>query len=170
MSPTARTPPAPTEIVEITPTFGWTRAQGRRLGLELSIGGRFASVAAAALVQHRLWRDAGRAGGLRQPLHRPDHRPESACFVTQWGVDPIWRSGVIDSPSPTVERVPLRLLGGPIPAERSPEFVPDEERQLPSPFPALTNLELPESGGTLVNVAAHPVCYDPKRQLYYCAS
>ena len=164
--PNGSQPPAP-RIVEITPTFGWSRS--KRDGRVVS----FRSGGGLRIWMERPWFSSGfgemlgvlvaSAGTSTEQIIGPQ-----AKFVTQWGVDPIWRSGAINSSSPPVTAFPMRLVGGPIPSDRSPEFVPDEERDLPNPFKRLTNLELPESGGIHVDVAAHPVCYYPKRKLYYC--
>lgn len=164
--PNGSPPPAP-EIVEITPTFGWSRVKRGDWVLSYRSGGGL------RVWMRRPWFSSG-FGEMLGVLVASDSLSieqitgPKARFVTQWGIDPIWRSGTIGSPSPSVSAFPMRLLGGPIPADRSPEFVPDEERDLPSSFPFLADLELPESGGTLVDVAAHPVSYDPKRELYYC--
>ncbi|MBE0585684.1 MAG: hypothetical protein IH612_18230 [Desulfofustis sp.] len=98
---------------------------------------------------------------------RSDLTDKLAKYVSQWGADPIWRSGSIAAPSPPVPAFSQRIMGGPIPEDRSPEFVPEEERDLPAPFPSVTNLIVPESQGTRVNVVPHGVIFDAKRNLYY---
>ena len=164
--PNGTPPPAP-EIVEITPTFGWTRAKYRSWVSSYRSGGGL------RVWLRRPWFSSGFGEMLgvlvaSDTLSAEQITGPKGRYVTQWGVDPIWRSGTIGSPSPALSAFPLRLLGGPIPADRSPEFVPDEERDLPSPFPLLADVELPESGGTRVDVAAHPVSYDPQSELYFC--
>jgi hypothetical protein len=164
--PNSSPPPAP-EIVEITPTFGWTRAKHSQGVSSFRSGGGL------RVWLRRPWFSTGFGEMLgvlvaSKDMTVADITGPKARFVTQWGVDPIWRSGTISSPSPKLNAFPLRLTGGPIPADRSPEFVPDEERELENPFRRLNELDLPESEGTQVDVAAHPVSYDPIRKLYYC--
>jgi hypothetical protein len=164
--PNAAVPPAP-EIVELVPTFGWTRSKTTN-GMS-----SFRSGGGLRVWLRRPWYTSGfgemlgvlvaRPGATRQQITGP-----LAKFVTQWGADPIWRSGSIAAASPPLTAFPNRITGGPIPAGRSPAFVPDEERGLPNPLPILANLPLPESGGARVDVAAHPVQFDAERDLYYC--
>jgi len=163
--PNGSPPPAP-EIAEIAPTFGWSRVKRGDWAAS------FRSGSGLRVWLRRPWFSTGFGEMLgvlvaSTGLSNEQITGSKARFVTQWGVDPIWRSGTIGTPSPSVSAFPMRLSGGPIPADRSPDFVPAEERDLPNPFPILTDLELPESGGTHVDVAAHPVSYDPKRELYF---
>lgn len=164
--PNASAPPPP-EIVEITPTFGWNRTSSRNRVSSFRSGGGL------RVWLKRPWFTTGfgemlgvivaRTGATKQQITGPQVK-----YVTQWGADPIWRSGRINSASPPVTAFPDRIMGGPIPPARSPDFVPAEEHELVSPFPRTTNLELPESGGTRVDVVPHPVNYDRDRDQYYC--
>ena len=167
--PNSAPPPAP-DVLYVIPTFGWTR---RKVGEE-----------------ERSWRDGG---GLRVYLNRPwfvsGHNemlavvtpPDNATtadidgplkpFVTQWGTDPIWASTNIKTPSPGLSAFPMALKAGPIDPAKLPDFVPDEEADLPSgPFPLsnLPNPTLPDTSPLRVNVAPHAVGYDEERQVWYC--
>ena len=178
--PNSAPPPAP-EVLYVIPTFGWTR---RKSGKSRSS-----------------WRDGG---GLRVYLNRPwfvsGHNemlavvlpPDNATsakideelksFVTQWGTDPIWSSTNIATPSPGLGAFPLAVKQGPLDPARLPQFVPEEEADLPAgPFQldGLVNPTRPGvgSGGssplptpipTRLNVAPHLVGYDTDRKLWFC--
>lgn len=167
--PNSAPPPAP-EILYVIPTFGWTR---------WGISGT-----------RRSWRDGG---GLRVYLNRPwfvsGHNemlavvlpPDNAtraqidkqlkAFVTQWGTDPIWAGTNIKTPAPALGSFPLAQKSGPLPAANMPDFVPDEEADLPAgafPLSGLVNPTLPTGSKLRVNVAPHMVGYDPDRKLWYC--
>ncbi|WP_299406932.1 hypothetical protein [uncultured Roseobacter sp.] len=164
--PNASSPPPP-EIVEVTPTFGWTRTtNGSRTssfrsggGLRVWLKRPWFATGFGEMLGVVIANSSSTKGQITGPLLK---------YVTQWGIDPIWRSGTINSASPPAGAFPDRLVGGPIPIDRSPQFVPDEERELVPAFAQLKNLFLPESGGARVDVVPHPVNYDPGRGLYYC--
>jgi hypothetical protein len=160
-------PPPPPEIVEVTPTFGWHRA---------SVGNRVSSYRSGGGLRvwlKRPWFATGFGEMLgviigREGATKAEITGRLAKFVTQWGADPIWRSGTINGASPPASVFGNRLTGGPIPESRSPVFVPDEERILVPEFEPMQDLVLPESGGAHVDVVPHAVNFDPDRDMYYC--
>ncbi|MEL6680826.1 MAG: hypothetical protein AAFQ51_19145, partial [Pseudomonadota bacterium] len=164
--PNAAIPPAP-EVVEVVPTFGWTRSTGRDRTSSFRSGGGL------RVWLKRPWFETG-FGEMLGVLVAPSEMSKDQVtgpkskYVTQWGMDPIWRAGTITSPSPPLSAFSRRMTGGPIPENRSPAWVPAEERLLPATFTRLEDVFLPESGGTRVDVAAHPVSFDPERDMYYC--
>jgi hypothetical protein len=164
--PNAGVPPAP-DVVEITPTFGWSRSTS---GTTMS---SFRSGGGLRVWLRRPWFASG-FGEMLAVVLAPSNAAAAqvtgplAKHVTHWGADPIWRSGAVMGASPPASAFGNRWRGGAIPASRSPAFVPSDERELPAAPLALEGLILPDAGSVRVDVAPHPVDYDPGRDQYFC--
>jgi hypothetical protein len=171
-------PPPPPKVLYVVPTFGWG---------ESGVAG-----------QARSWR-AG--GGLRVYLDRPWFTtgfPEMLAvvlppgpvfhnwaaygeaqalppYVTQWGADPVWANGRVDTVAPQPDAFPLARWRAPIPFDGT-SFPAEEGTSLPPGDFPVTGLRTPEmletpdvdpaSPGEL-SVAPHAVGYDSERQLWY---
>jgi len=70
-------------------------------------------------------------------------------FVTRWGIDPIWLSGLVHQ-TPTLHHFPAAVA-------RATDLVLEENPPIPA--------DEPRWG---VAVAGHPVAYDCERKLWYC--
>lgn len=160
-------PPPPPQVRYVVPTFGWSRGGS---------GGEKTS-----------WR---RGGGLRVYLDRPwfatghgemlgvvipsADTPLSTiagplkAHVTQWGADPIWLGGRVESAAPALTSFPLRKTGGGIAVPGAGPVFQEEAGDLPLAFD-VEDLPLPGLDPSLrVSVAAHQVGYDEDRKLWYC--
>jgi hypothetical protein len=138
--PSSARPAAP-DIAYVVPTFGWERQESTNLkssvrfgnGLRVYLNRPWWSSGADELLGVVLWPSA---------LPAPDYasREEFKPYFTQWGADPIWKSGDLDA-VPGVGDFPD--------ASQSAE-----------------SLELPNA--MAVDVAGHTVEYDAGRKLWYC--
>lgn len=172
--PSSAPPPTP-QVLYIVPTFGWTRT--------VDDDGTHAS-----------WR---RGGGLRVYLDRPwmvsgygemlavvlppadfagepEDTPASypyKNYVTQWGNDPIWKSGFVPGVAPRRSDFPLARTAPDPAGGWLPEKAPATEAdQPPGPFrvTALRPPDIPFGSTGQVEVAPHDVFYDDDRHLWYC--
>ena len=171
-------PPPPPKLLYVVPTFGWGHSGG---------GGQF-----------RSWRGGG---GIRVYLDRPwfttgftemlgvvlppgpvfhnwaayGEAQALPPFVTQWGADPVWVSGRVQTVAPQPSAFPLAKWRAPITFDGTP-FPADEGSKLPPgdfPVAGLRTPEMletpdvdPASPGELA-VAPHAIGYDAERQLWY---
>ena len=89
-------------------------------------------------------------------------------FVTQWGADPVWRSGPITTVAPSPARFPLRVRGAPVPYA-VPDLDPGEEGTDLPPGPYTVGPYRPHDAPVevAVDLAPHAVGYDPDRRLWY---
>jgi hypothetical protein len=150
--PSSARPSAP-KVLYVLPTFGWeAKTEGAWNFSKRSGGG-------LRVYLDRPWFSSGEGELLGAVLWQcpPPQHPEPSAFatprllrsyVTQWGADPIWSSGLLPSeatPRPEHFRNAVAFRDG---------LTLDELSHLPKP-PA-------------VGVAGHAVAYDPKRQLWFC--
>jgi hypothetical protein len=138
--PSSARPVAP-DVAYVVPTFGWERQESTNVKSSVRFGNGL------RVYLNRPWWSSGvdeLLGVVLWPsgLPAPDYstREEFKPYFTQWGADPIWKSGDLDA-VPAVEAFPD--------ASQSAE-----------------NLQLPN--GMAVDVAGHPVGYDAARRLWYC--
>ncbi|MEM1313800.1 MAG: hypothetical protein AAGI51_04545 [Pseudomonadota bacterium] len=166
--PSSAAPPAP-EILYVVPTFGWSRTtqpDGRRRSFRDGGGLR--------VYLKRPWMASGAAEMLAVVLPRPGTSDALLdgplkTLVTQWGADPVFGPARTQTAAPPRTAFTLRRDSGPLPAGTlAPNVLPEEENDLrPGPFQVegLTAPGLPP--GRTVDIAAHPVRWDPERGLWY---
>ncbi len=138
--------PAAPRVLYIVPTFAWSR-------VDIPGGVRSTRTGGGLRVYlERPWYSSGDGELLGVVLYQPRSAPTLAItalpvdrtrpYVSQWGQDPIWRTGAIST-----------MLG----PEHFPGAVATE-----------ADLSLEEVAPQTVRVAGHEVGYDADRQLWYC--
>lgn len=164
----AARPPAPS-LRYIVPTFGWSRSQSGNEMRSWRGGGGL------RIYLDRPWFASGSNEMLAVCLPRGNSDPQQTSdknFVTQWGADPAWISGKVETVAPAPTDFPLRIRSGNnlaynatpetfAPVNPSPDGadVPDF---IAGPYrPAATPV------GTQVDIVPHAVGYDSERQLWY---
>ena len=151
--PSGARPLAPRPLY-VVPTFGWNRKPGssKRTGGGLRI------------YLERPWFSSGDGELLGVVLAgSPSLAPgdPKTPYVTQRGRDPIWPSEVAVN-LPQLSSFPTALkFASMADTATGPGVIP------PADFPT-SGLSLDELPGVSVSVAAHPVQYDPDRQLWFC--
>lgn len=169
--PNATPPPAP-EVLYVVPTFGWNRRVNEEGGYRA-----FRDGGGLRVYLNRPWMQTGAAemlGVVVPPSNASTGDIEGALkpFVTQWGTDPVWVGGRIQSAAPPRSAFSLRRDAGPLPSGtlgQGIEDFPDEENDLPAgPF-TVDGLRSPDMAGLsqTVSVVPHAVGWDPERQLWY---
>jgi hypothetical protein len=138
--PSSARPTAP-DIAYVVPTFGWERQESTNLKSSVRFGNGL------RVYLNRPWWSSGAdelLGVVLWPSGRPapDYATREALkpYFTQWGADPIWKSGDLAA-------------------------VPDVS-DFPDAAQSAQHLELPT--GTTVDVAGHIAQYDAGRKLWYC--
>ena len=139
--PSSARPLAP-DIAYVVPTFGWDRQVSTNTKTEVRQGNGL------RVYLRRPWYSSGPdellgvvlwPGAAGPPTDQ--QREANKAVITQWGLDPIWATGVLTA----------------IPAIKS----------FPAAVRSCANLTLQETPQT-VDVAGHAVGYDQDRQLWYC--
>ena len=137
--------PLAASVAYVLPTFGWQRQTDTNLKRSVRFGGGL------RVYLHRPWFSSGadellgvalwsRQNGTLDDASRDKFKP----FITQWGMDPIWRTG----------NLPGNLLGMP----QNDNFADDTSTDF-----AMTLEELPGR----IDVVGFPVEFDKSRGLWY---
>ena len=139
--PSSARPAAP-DILYVTPTFGWERQETTNVKTEIREGNGL------RIYLNRPWYSSGEGELLgvvlwpgAQPAPGDTARDQYKTWFTQWGLDPIWGTDGLED-VPTTGDFPLAAS-------------------------LSQNLTL-EGTTLLVDVAGHPVGFDPDRRLWYC--
>lgn len=166
-------PPPPPSVVQVVPTFGWSRQFGGT-GSQTSWRGG----GGLRIYLDRPWFASGYNEMLAVVLPLERDRPAAddgprPAPVTQWGADPIWvspRRGKLSGMAPELSDFPLAVWSSPLPdTGLDPEHYPAEEREMPTgPDGRLevSPLWLPE-GGRQVQIAPHAAAFDEARGLWF---
>jgi hypothetical protein len=139
--PSSARPSAP-DVQYVIPVFGSEKQESTNIrtvirqgnGVRVYLGRSWYSSGESELLGVLLW-------NLQQTLDTPS-REKYKNYITQWGMDPIWKTEFLEN-SPTTSDLPLAVA------------------QSQSPL-SLEGTDLH------VDVAGHCVFYDPQRQLWYC--
>jgi hypothetical protein len=139
--PSSARPLAP-DVLCVLPTYGWERQESTNVKTDVRLG------SGLRVYLNRPWYSSGEGEllgvvlwpGSQAPPDDPLREADKEIF-TQWGLDPIWQAG-------SLAVVPG--IGDLSAATRS-----------------ATDLTIQESAQT-VDVAGHPVAFDPDRRLWYC--
>jgi hypothetical protein len=130
------------DVLYVLPTYGWERQESTNLKTDVRFGNGL------RVYLNRPWYSSGEGELLGVVLWPGSQAPPDDSLreadkeiFTQWGLDPIWQTGSI----------------GVVPA------VGD----LTAATRPATGLTIEESAQT-VDVAGHPVAFDPDRRLWYC--
>ncbi len=143
--------PASIRIREVVPIYQWATPSGKSRGHTKS---SVRSPSALRIYMERPWWSSGVGellGVLTWPKAEPHPGPAepvddaSSLFVSDWGADPVFDGAKLPALHPTLATFP-----------KSP------------PEAHATNLSIDERAGVKVNVAGHPVAFDPERKLWYC--
>lgn len=138
--PSSARPSAP-DVKYVIPVFGFEKQESTNVrtvvrrgnGVRVYLGRPWYSSGESELLGVLLW-------NLQQTLDTPN-REKYKNYITQWGMDPIWKTDFLES-SPTLSDFPLAV------AQASSRSLDNTDLQ--------------------VDVAGHCVFYDPQRQLWYC--
>lgn len=170
--PSSAPPPAP-NVLYVVPTFGWVRTEEetrkrswrRGGGLRIYLDGPW-NVSGygemlAVVVPSAAFQQDPNVEPSAQPLKN---------FVTQWGNDPIWKSGFVAGATPRRSDFPLARTAPDPSGAWLPAFAPQVEAdQPPGPFKT-TELSHPEAAPlaeSRVEIAPHDVFFDEERRLWY---
>jgi hypothetical protein len=163
--PSSARPLSP-KIEYIIPTFGWEEERNsdgafrRRTGNSLRVymsGEWFSSgegellgviLAHGPLIVTQDGLNEGEINALYRPA-APVPPETLQPFVTRWGIDPIWLSGLVHQ-TPTLHHFPDATV-------RATNLLLEENPEIPAGEPKWG-----------VAVAGHAVAYDSERQLWYC--
>jgi hypothetical protein len=132
--------PATPDIAYVVPTFGWEKQETTNVKSSVRFGNGL------RVYLHRPWFSSGDSellGAILWNGSAPDYatREQFKPLFTQWGNDPIWKTGSIpDVPSIS---------------------------DFPGAVATATGLALEETSRPF-DVAGHMVAYDDKRRLWYC--
>jgi hypothetical protein len=169
----ASSPPPPPIIRHIVPTFGWrtTSSAGGAKTVWRNGGG-------LRVYLERPWFASGANEMLAVLLPRGQADPQASAaraFVTQWGADPLWPGGKVNTVAPRRQDFPLRVESEPVPTlftsvapqgETPPDPVPEGE-DAGSNF-WLTQLQAPGMpAGLEVDAVPHAVGFNPDLGLWY---
>ncbi len=139
--PSSARPAAP-DILYVTPTYGWERQETTNVKTEVRLGNGL------RIYMNRPWYSSGEGELLgvvlwpeSQTTPDDDARDKFKAWFTQWGLDPIWGGGWLETVPSTFD--------------------------FPQATSAGQNLSL-EGTTLIVDVAGHPVGYDADRRLWYC--
>ena len=173
----AAPPPAP-KILYVVPTFGWSRS---------AIGGEKRSLRSGGGLRvylERPWFATGFTEMLAVVLppgpvfHNWAAYGEAQIlppFVTQWGADPIWVGGRVQTVAPPPTAFPLAKWKAPITFDGAAKFPAEEGSDLPPGDFKVTGLRTPDmaddptlaQGPGPLTIAPHAVAYDAERGLWY---
>lgn len=138
--PSSARPTAP-KVLYVIPTFGWKRQTSTNLIASERLGGGL------RVYLDRPWFSSGEGELLGVVLLQESEiakakRENYKHYITQWGIDPIWKSDSVPS-LPSINDFPKRVKDG-------------------------SDLRLEETSEIKVKVAGHNVGYDSIRKLWYC--
>jgi hypothetical protein len=175
--PNAATPPTP-KLLYVVPTFGWGQTSGGNQSRSFRSGGGL------RVYLDRPWFTTGFTEMLAVVLppgpifHNWAAYGDAQAlppYVTQWGADPVWVGGRVQTVAPQPDAFPLAKWRAPI-SFAGTAFPPEEGSDLPPGDFPVTGLRVPEmmqtpdfdptTPGELA-VAPHAVGYDAERQLWY---
>lgn len=167
--PNSTPPPAP-EVLYVVPTFGWNRRVNDDGGYRA-----FRDGGGLRVYLNRPWMQSGAAemlGVVLPPSNATTADVEGVLkpYVTQWGTDPVWVGGRVQTSAPASTAFTLRRDAGPLPAGTlAPGVLPDEENDLPPGAFSVNGLRSPDMAGLsqTVTVVPHAVGWDPDRKLWF---
>lgn len=176
--PNSAAPPTP-KLLYVIPTFGWGHgAKGNQSRSFRSGGG-------LRVYLDRPWYATGFTEMLAVVLppgpvfHQFAPYGDAQAlppYITQWGADPIWADGRVQTVAPQPDAFPLARWRPPIPFEGVDAFPAEEGTNLPDGDFLVTGLRVPEMLQTAdvdpatpgeLAIAPHAVSYDAERQLWY---